>query len=65
MSALALLVSFFALIPKASQFQQQVYGEQFSNRNKWFALIAGVFLFYLSLSFISALDFNPFIYFRF
>lgn len=65
MSALALMVSFFALIPKASQFQQQVYGEQFSNHNKWFALIAGVFLFYLSLSFISALDFNPFIYFRF
>lgn len=65
MSALALLVSFFALMPKASQFQQQLYGEQFSNRNKWFALVAGVFLFYLSLSFISALDFNPFIYFRF
>ncbi|MCC6371589.1 MAG: MBOAT family protein [Bacteroidia bacterium] len=65
MAALALLISFFAITHKTMQWQQKFYGEQFSGNGRWLAVITGVVLFYISLSFISALDFNPFIYFRF
>lgn len=65
MASLALLISLFAVTKSTSALQQKLYGESFSNGGRWLALIAGTLLFYLSLSFISALDFNPFIYFRF
>ena len=65
MAVLALFISFFAFTNKTKQIQQKVYGEIFSNSGKWLAVLGSILLFYISLSYISALDFNPFIYFRF
>jgi alginate O-acetyltransferase complex protein AlgI len=65
MAILALIISFFAVTHKTLQIQQKIYGENFSNSGKWLAVCGGTILFYVSLSYISALDFNPFIYFRF
>jgi alginate O-acetyltransferase complex protein AlgI len=59
------VISFFAITPKTKQLQDKLYGENFSVNTKWLALAGGVVLFYISLSYVSALDFNPFIYFRF
>ena len=65
MAVLALLVSLFALTPKTQNLQNRLYGETFSSGGRWLAVFGAILLFYVSLSFISALDFNPFIYFRF
>jgi alginate O-acetyltransferase complex protein AlgI len=65
MSLLALVFSFFALTARTRGIQERVYGEVFSDKGRWLALTTGVVLFYLSLSYVSALNFNPFIYFRF
>lgn len=65
MAGLALLVSIFAVFAPGLRLQQSIYGESFKPRGRWLAVAAGVALFYLSLSYISALDFNPFIYYRF
>lgn len=65
MAALAALVSFFAIARRTKTLQDKLYGEQFSGAGRWAALLSGIVLFYVSLSYISALDFNPFIYFRF
>lgn len=65
MASLALLFSFFTLTKTTRSFQEKIYGEQFSKSSQWLAVSASIILFYISLSFISALDFNPFIYFRF
>ena len=65
MASLALLFSFFTITKTTRSFQEKVYGEQFSKSSQWLAVSASIILFYISLSFISALDFNPFIYFRF
>ncbi len=65
MAGLAFFISLFAITNKTQQLQQKIYGENFSNSGKWLAVVSGIALFYISLSFVSALDFNPFIYFRF
>ena len=65
MASLALIFSFFTITKTTRSFQEKVYGEQFSKSSQWLAVSASIILFYISLSFISALDFNPFIYFRF
>lgn len=65
MAGLAALLSFFAVSVYTKQIQDKIYGEKFSGSGRWLALAAGTLLFYVSLSFISSLDFNPFIYFRF
>ncbi len=65
MLAIALFFSFFSLHNYTLNIQNKVFGESFSANGRRMALIAGLLLYYLSLSFISALDFNPFIYFRF
>lgn len=62
---LACVFSFFAFIPKTQELQNLVYGEKFTPATKNVLLITGICLFYISLTYISALDFNPFIYFRF
>jgi alginate O-acetyltransferase complex protein AlgI len=61
----AAFFSFFALTQSTKELQAKVYGENFSDSGKWLAVVGSVVLFYISLSYISALDFNPFIYFRF
>ena len=65
MAITALFFSWFTLTKPTLSIQQKVYGESFSSNGKWLALIGGIVLYYVSLSYISALDFNPFIYFRF
>jgi hypothetical protein len=63
--SLAVLFSFFTLSPRTERLQDRLYGEKFTTAGRWLAVVGSVVLFYLSLSFISSLDFNPFIYFRF
>lgn len=65
MAVLALLISFFALYSKNKQLQDKIYGENFTQQGKWLVLLSGIVLYYISLSYVSALNFNPFIYFRF
>jgi alginate O-acetyltransferase complex protein AlgI len=65
MAILASLLSLFAISQKTKSIQEKIYGQDFSNTGKWLAVIGSILLFYISLSYISALDFNPFIYFRF
>lgn len=65
MSILAALLSFFAVSRPTLQIQNKLYGENFSNGARWAVIGGAAVLFYISLSYISALDFNPFIYFRF
>lgn len=63
--ALAVIFSFFAFIPKTQAIQDTVYGEKFTTGTRNALILAAICLFYISLTYISALDFNPFIYFRF
>lgn len=63
--ALAIVFSFFAFNSKMQALQDKVYGEVFTNQSRNLLLLTSICLFYISLSYISALDFNPFIYFRF
>ncbi|MBK7309723.1 MAG: MBOAT family protein [Sphingobacteriaceae bacterium] len=65
MAVIALLISWFAITNKTLAMQQSLYGEKFSNNGKWMVVLSSIVLFYVSLSYISALNFNPFIYFRF
>jgi alginate O-acetyltransferase complex protein AlgI len=65
MALLATFISFFALTNYTKKIQDRLYGTAFSDNGRWLALAGGVILFYISLSFVSALEFNPFIYFRF
>jgi alginate O-acetyltransferase complex protein AlgI len=65
MAIVAAVFSFFAVTNATKALQNRIYGEQFSGSGRWLAMLAGIVLFYVSLSYVSALDFNPFIYFRF
>ena len=65
MALIALFFSMFTLFTPFKQFQEKVYGEQFEGKAQWYAALLGIVLFYVSLSYVAALDFNPFIYFRF
>lgn len=65
MAIVAVVFSFFAITQKTYSLQQKVYGDILSGNGKWLATLTGIILFYVSLSYVSALDFNPFIYFRF
>jgi hypothetical protein len=57
--------SFFAFIPATQRLQDNVYGESHTKKGHYVLITVCILLFYISLSYISALDFNPFIYFRF
>ncbi|MES2764163.1 MAG: MBOAT family O-acyltransferase [Bacteroidota bacterium] len=63
--SLAVFFSFFAFIPFTKNIQAKVYGENHSTVSNTLMLSMSIILFYVSLSYIAALDFNPFIYFRF
>jgi alginate O-acetyltransferase complex protein AlgI len=65
MAGMAFFLSFFAITRFTKSIQDTFYGEQIALRHKWLTLTTAVLLFYVSLSYVSALDFNPFIYFRF
>ena len=62
---LAVLFSFFACIPATKALQAKIYGERHNSVSHSVMLVSSIALFYISLSYIAALDFNPFIYFRF
>jgi alginate O-acetyltransferase complex protein AlgI len=62
---LAILFSFFAFIPFTKNIQVKVYGEVHTTTSNTMMVTLSILLFYISLSYIAALDFNPFIYFRF
>ncbi len=63
--ALAAFFSFFAFMPATKALQAKVYGENQTTFSNTILLTVSVLLFYISLSYIAALNFNPFIYFRF
>lgn len=65
MAILASLISFFAFTSKTKHIQDRIYGEKFTGTSKWAVLFFGIVLYYVSLTYVSALNFNPFIYFRF
>jgi alginate O-acetyltransferase complex protein AlgI len=65
MACIAALISFFALSARTKEIQNKIYGESFTNSGRWAVLLCGIILYYISLSYVSALNFNPFIYFRF
>jgi alginate O-acetyltransferase complex protein AlgI len=65
MAILSSLISFFAISSKTKNIQAVIYGEKFSEAGKWAVLLGGLFLYYVSLTYVAALNFNPFIYFRF
>lgn len=62
---LSAIFSFFAFSNYTKQLQLKVYGENHSKVSTISMLTISIALFYISLSYIAALDFNPFIYFRF
>ncbi|MCA0429842.1 MAG: MBOAT family protein [Bacteroidetes bacterium] len=65
MVVLASIFSFFAITNKTQNIQNIFYNVSFNNKYTWPLVISAIALYYISLSFISALNFNPFIYFRF
>lgn len=65
MAIIALIISWFAITEKTKAIQTTLYGENFSSAGKWMVVTTSILIFYVSLSYISALNFNPFIYFRF
>ncbi|MGE0567721.1 MAG: MBOAT family protein [Bacteroidia bacterium] len=65
MASLCLFFSWFTIVNRGKLFQEFIYGEKFNAGSKWLITLGTILLFYVSLSYISALNFNPFIYFRF
>ena len=65
MALLGALISFIALVPAGKRLQEKLYGENAVPQAAWLFVTGGIVLFYISLTYVSALDFNPFIYFRF
>ena len=63
--SLAVFFSFFAFMPFTKNIQTKVYGENHTTVSNVLLVSTSILLFYISLSYIAALDFNPFIYFRF
>lgn len=63
--SLAVIFSFFAFSSKTKAIQEKAYGEVFTPMSRNVLILTSIALFYISLSYIAALDFNPFIYFRF
>jgi alginate O-acetyltransferase complex protein AlgI len=62
---LAFLFSFFTYFKKGEQMEAYIYRGCFTNNAYIVMTLLSLFLFGLSVSFISAVGFNPFIYFRF
>ncbi len=63
--ALAFLFSFFAISKFTQKIQDSIYVNTYSNSKHLIVFSTVIILFILSLSSITSLGFNPFIYFRF
>ena len=61
----AILFSFFTLLPKGQKIQDRVFYSDYSSRALAIGLAISLILFSLSVASISTSGFNPFIYFRF
>ncbi len=62
---LSIIFSFFILIPKFKDIQDKIYQFNLSKSQKLKLATLSILLYFISLSYIAALNFNPFIYFRF
>lgn len=62
---LSVFFSFFILIPAFKKVHDNIYQFQLSTSSKIKMAFASILLYYIALSYIAALNFNPFIYFRF
>jgi alginate O-acetyltransferase complex protein AlgI len=65
MAAAGMFFSFFTLIPKGKAIQQWWWNENELHKKTGLRILIMVVLYLLSLSFLTSLNFNPFIYFRF
>lgn len=65
MTVLAVLFSFFVLLPVGRRIQHKVFFEQYSMRRHYLMATAMLILFLLCAGRITITTFNPFIYFRF
>ena len=62
---LAILFSFFTLIPLFKKVQEAVYNRSYDLKGTVISAGISVILFMICISYITASNFNPFIYFRF
>lgn len=62
---LSIIFSFFTMTTFTKNIQIKAYGEVHTNNSNLIMFVCSALLFYISLTYIAALDFNPFIYFRF
>jgi len=62
---IAILFSFFTMLPKGKEIQQKVFYSDYSKSGLIFGFVIAFLLLFLSISSIATSDFNPFIYFRF
>lgn len=62
---LCVLFSFWTLFKPLKRIQDHVFNEFKNPKSYWYFALGGIILYYVSLSFIAANEFNPFIYFRF
>lgn len=62
---LCILFSFWILLKPLKRVQEYVFSEFKNPQHYWYFTMGAIVLFYISLSFIAATEFNPFIYFRF
>ena len=65
MTSMAVLFSFFTLVPIGQKIQHKVFFEDYSMRRHYVMATAMVILFFLCAGRITITTFNPFIYFRF
>ncbi|MBC7863090.1 MAG: hypothetical protein IAF38_08955, partial [Bacteroidia bacterium] len=65
MFALAIFFSLFCYSVRGEKFQEKIYSGSLKLSGYFLATATGIVLFILSLSYITAGNFNPFIYFRF
>jgi alginate O-acetyltransferase complex protein AlgI len=62
---MAVVFSFFTWSKTGQKIQNAVYFEDYTNRKHYVVFITSLLLLIISISSITAFDFNPFIYFRF
>ena len=63
--ALAVIFSFFTLIPFGQRLQDRIFADSYSKPLSWTMFAITLILFVLSAGSLCVSDFNPFIYFRF
>lgn len=62
---LAIVFAFFASIKYGQNLQDAIYTKKYNNKKHMLLSALSLIMFFLCISFITASNFNPFIYFRF